>query len=81
MSGVYKTSLGICAERSIAMVYTDNKVALRQLDIANAALDSRESLRSNAQLASGLKSMAKDGKFHPRVLTLVRNSVPLLQGC
>lgn len=67
----------------IPMVYTDNKVALRQLDIANAALVSRESLRSSAQLASGLKSLAKDGKFHPRVLTLGGDhtiALPLLRG-
>lgn len=72
MSLVYELLLGAYPEHAIAMVYTDNKVALRQLDIANAALVSRESLRSSAQLASGLKSLAKDGKFHPRVLTLVR---------
>lgn len=48
------------------MVLTDNKVALRQLELANAALLTRTSLRSY----SG-KSIAKDGKFHPRVLTLV----------
>ena len=49
------------------MVYTDNKVALRQLEIANAALLNRTSLRSFAGT-----SLAKDGKYHPRVLTLVR---------
>ncbi len=51
----------------VAMVYVDNKVALRQLEIANAELLSHTSLRS----AEGI-SLAKDGKFHPRVLTLVR---------
>lgn len=51
----------------VAMVYVDNKVALRQLEIANAELLSHTSLRS----AEGT-SLAKDGKFHPRVLTLVR---------
>ena len=50
-----------------AMVFFDNKVALRQLEIANAALLSHNSLRT----ADG-QSIAKDGKFHPRVLTLVR---------
>ncbi len=48
------------------MVYVDNKVALRQLELANAALLSQSSLR----VADG-ESLAKDGKFHPRVLTLV----------
>ena len=48
------------------MVLVDNKVALRQLELANAALLSRSSLR----VAEG-KSLAKDNKFHPRVLTLV----------
>ena len=51
------------------MVLTDNKVALRQLELANAALLSGTSLRTY----SG-KSIAKDGKFHPRILTLVRSS-------
>lgn len=49
------------------MVYVDNKVALRQLEIANADLLAKTSLRA----AEGT-SLAKDGKFHPRVLTLVR---------
>ena len=53
--------------RCLAMVFFDNKVALRQLEIANAALLSHNSLRT----ADG-QSIAKDGKFHPRVLTLVR---------
>ena len=57
------------------MVPVDNKVALRQLEVANAALLSRSSLRSNSQLSSGLKSIAKDGKFHPRVLTLVSDGI------
>ncbi len=54
------------------MVLTDNKVALRQLELANAALLSGTSLRTH----SG-KSIAKDGQFHPRVLTLVRPSSPI----
>ena len=49
------------------MVKTDNKVALRQLELANAALLSTTALRSYPG-----KSLAKDGKFHPRVMTLVR---------
>lgn len=57
--------------RHLAMVFVDNKVALRQLEVANAALLSRTSLRSDSYLASGKKSIAKDGKFHPRVLTIV----------
>ena len=48
------------------MVFVDNKVALRQLELANAALLSKTSLRSYEG-----KSIAKDGQFHPRVLTLV----------
>ncbi|KAI0648294.1 Arginase/deacetylase [Trametes meyenii] len=62
----------------VPMVLTDNKVALRQLELANAALLSRTSLRSY----SG-KSIAKDGKFHPRVLTLGGDhtiTLPLLRG-
>lgn len=49
------------------MVYTDNKVALRQLEAANKLVLNHTSLRSYEG-----KSIAKDGKFHPRVLTLVR---------
>lgn len=49
------------------MVYIDNKVALRQLELANMELLSHNSLRSFEGT-----SIAKDGKFHPRVLTLVR---------
>lgn len=48
------------------MVFVDNKVALRQLELANIELLSRTSLRSSEG-----KSIAKDGKYHPRVLTLV----------
>ena len=48
-----------------AMVLTDNKVALRQLELANMALLSGAASRSYAG-----KSLAKDGGFHPRVLTL-----------
>ena len=47
------------------MVLTDNKVALRQLELANAALVSGTAARAYEG-----KSIAKDGKFHPRVLTL-----------
>ena len=49
------------------MVFMDNKVALRQLELANAALLQGTGLRSYKE-----KSLAKDGKFHPRVMTLVR---------
>ncbi|TCD70577.1 hypothetical protein EIP91_002607 [Steccherinum ochraceum] len=62
----------------VPMVYTDNKVALRQLEIANAALLNRTSLRSFAGA-----SIAQDGKFHPRVLTLGGDhtiTLPLLRG-
>lgn len=52
------------------MVYEDSKVALRQLEIASAALLSRQSLH-----AFDGKSIAKDGRFHPRILTLVRLSL------
>lgn len=62
------------------MVYVDNKVALRQLEVANAALLSRSALRSDSYLASGKKSIAKDGKFHPRVLTIVRHTADLCLG-
>ena len=48
------------------MIPFDNKVALRQLELANAALLSTTALRSYPG-----KSLAKDGKFHPRVMTLV----------
>jgi len=62
----------------VPMVYTDNKVALRQLETANAALLSKTSLRTYEG-----KSLAKDGKFHPRVLTLGGDhtiTLPLLRG-
>ncbi|EMD34414.1 hypothetical protein CERSUDRAFT_97674 [Gelatoporia subvermispora B] len=62
----------------VPMVYTDNKVALRQLEQANVALLSKTSLRS----FDG-SSLAKDGKFHPRVLTLGGDhtiTLPLLRG-
>lgn len=59
------------------MVFVDNKVALRQLELANADILSHTSLRA----AEGV-SLAIDGKFHPRVLTLVRiitfTGVPLI---
>ena len=48
------------------MVLTDNTVALRQLELANAAL-----LSATAVHTPEGKSIAKDGKFHPRVFTLV----------
>lgn len=48
------------------MVFIDNAVALRQLEVANAALLSQ----TNSRTYEG-KSLAKDGKIHPRVLTLV----------
>ncbi|KAI0718552.1 agmatinase [Cerioporus squamosus] len=62
----------------VPMVKTDNKVALRQLELANAALLSSTALRSYPG-----KSLAKDGKFHPRVLTLGGDhtiTLPLLRG-
>jgi agmatinase len=49
-----------------AMIPVDNKVALRQLRVANEDLVARNASRQ----ATG-KSLAKDGLFHPRVLTLV----------
>ena len=49
------------------MVLTDSKVALRQLELANAALVSGTAARAYEG-----KRIAKDGKFHPRVMTLVR---------
>ncbi|KAI0956782.1 hypothetical protein AcW1_005380 [Taiwanofungus camphoratus] len=62
----------------VPMVYVDNKVALRQLELANKALLSKLSLRS----FDGT-SLAKDGKFHPRILTLGGDhtiTLPLLRG-
>ncbi|KAH9915809.1 agmatinase [Epithele typhae] len=62
----------------VPMVLTDNKVALRQLELANAALVQGTALR-----APEGKSLAKDGKFHPRVLTLGGDhtiTLPLLRG-
>ena len=61
-----------------AMVFMDNKVALRQLELANAALLQGTGLRSYKE-----KSLAKDGKFHPRILTLGGDhtiTLPLLRG-
>lgn len=52
------------------MVLIENTVALRQLEVANQALLSRSSLRSYQG-----QSIAKDGKFHPRVLTLVSTRI------
>jgi agmatinase len=61
------------------MVYVDNKVALRQLELANKDL-----LRKHAATSfEGKKSIAKDGAFHPRVLTLGGDhtiTLPLLRG-
>ncbi|EJT96869.1 Arginase/deacetylase [Dacryopinax primogenitus] len=62
----------------VPMTPMDNKVALRQLEIANADLVSRLSASSY----NGT-SLAKDGKFHPRVLTLGGDhtiTLPLLRG-
>ncbi|PCH36264.1 Arginase/deacetylase [Wolfiporia cocos MD-104 SS10] len=49
----------------VPMVFVDNKVALRQLELATISVLSRPSLRSYEGV-----SLAKDGKYHPRVLTL-----------
>ena len=60
------------------MVTTDNKVALRQLEAANKMVLSKTSFRSFEGT-----SLAKDGKFHPRVLTLGGDhtiTLPLLRG-
>lgn len=60
------------------MVLTDNKVALRQLEAANKLILSKSGLRSFEGA-----SLAKDGKFHPRVLTLGGDhtiTLPLLRG-
>jgi agmatinase len=60
------------------MVYVDNKVALRQLEKANADL-----LKRNTSTSFIGKSIAKDGQFHPRVLTLGGDhtiTLPLLRG-
>ncbi|EPQ54015.1 Arginase/deacetylase [Gloeophyllum trabeum ATCC 11539] len=62
----------------VPMTFMDNKVALRQLEAANKALLRREAFRSYNQT-----SLAKDGKFHPRVLTLGGDhtiTLPLLRG-
>ncbi|TFY61649.1 hypothetical protein EVJ58_g4383 [Rhodofomes roseus] len=62
----------------VPMVPTDNKVALRQLEAANKMLLNHTSLRSYEGM-----SIAKDGKFHPRVLTLGGDhtiTLPLLRG-
>jgi len=62
----------------VPMVYIDNKVALRQLQQANSILLSRATSRT----VEG-KSLAKDGNFHPRVLTLGGDhtiTLPLLRG-
>ncbi|CCL99229.1 uncharacterized protein FIBRA_01244 [Fibroporia radiculosa] len=49
----------------VPMVYIDNKVALRQLELASSAILSKKSLR----IYEG-ESIARDGSFHPRILTL-----------
>jgi hypothetical protein len=49
-----------------AMVPSDNKVALRQLDVA-----AKNIFQRNTSTPSHGTSIAKDGLFHPRVLTLV----------
>jgi len=62
----------------VPMVYTDNKVALRQLEAANKMILNHTSLRSYEG-----ESIAMDGKFHPRVLTLGGDhtiTLPLLRG-
>ncbi|KAI0729345.1 Arginase/deacetylase [Fomitopsis betulina] len=62
----------------VPMVYTDNKVALRQLEAANKLILNHTSLHSYEGT-----SIAKDGKFHPRVLTLGGDHTitwPLLRG-
>jgi len=62
----------------IPMTFVDNKIAIRQLELANAELVARESDR-----AFEGQSIALDGKFHPRVLTLGGDhtiTLPLLRG-
>lgn len=62
----------------VPMTFVDNKVAIRQLETANADLV----LRDSASEFNGT-SIAKDGKFHPRVLTLGGDhtiTLPLLRG-
>ncbi|KZV94516.1 Arginase/deacetylase [Exidia glandulosa HHB12029] len=64
----------------VPMVYTDNKVALRQLELANKDLLKRGVSRA---ATTSTKSIALDGKFHPRVLTLGGDhtiTLPLLRG-
>jgi hypothetical protein len=48
------------------MVMVDNKIALRQLELATEGIFQR-----NASTPGHGRSIAKDGLFHPRVLTLV----------
>lgn len=59
------------------MVRIDNKVALKQLEDASAELLTRTSARKYEG-----KSLAKDGKFHPRILTLVNqfSDLSVIQG-
>ncbi|KIJ36541.1 hypothetical protein M422DRAFT_179332 [Sphaerobolus stellatus SS14] len=49
----------------VPMVYVDNKAALRQLEQAGRSIVSKEAKR----IPEGV-SLAKDGKFHKRILTL-----------
>ncbi|TFK48846.1 Arginase/deacetylase [Heliocybe sulcata] len=62
----------------VPMTFVDNRVALRQLEYANKELLSHTAARSY----NGT-SLAKDGKYHPRVLTLGGDhtiTLPLLRG-
>jgi agmatinase len=52
------------------MIPFDNKVALRQLQNASTNLVKRNASR----FAKG-RSIAKDGLYHPRLLTLVCNHI------
>jgi agmatinase len=51
-----------------AMIPFDNKVAIRQLEEAN-----KDILQRNASRQAQDRSIAKDGLYHPRVLTLASN--------
>jgi agmatinase len=60
------------------MVFTDNKVALRQLDVATRAV-----LARNTSAPPAGSSLARDGAHHPRVLALGGDhtvTLPLLRG-
>jgi len=54
----------------VPMVKVDNKVALRQLEQAG-----RELVMRSAKTTYDGESMAKDGQFHTRILTLVRHTL------